>query len=484
MAWGRPLLVMLLTALAAAAPAHARTDLGGVPDVAGDPYALAVTPGALVYSSSGDFEPYGVFEQRSRGAVRRLRQFDSLGALRPPRGSGDLQRIVAVAASRQLVAVSVSTYGVSYEGEERYTKNGPAALAVARPRGRAVRLEQCRTTAFGPVAVSGTVVAYFGPGCDEDALGVRDTATGARRVLRPPARGDFVDLRLAGRFVAALIEGGPSDGDVIVYDWRGGRVAYRASGEPFALQDDGKLATLGGGGQPGCQAGDAIWFSPSEPRPHVLEGTGCDEDAVFIANDLVLSSRFAAPPAERHDDAQAEFVVTDLAGTTTTPLFTSQIGPASPRFPVYFDGTRVGYSTPRCDGGERIVIDTIAELMRGGPAGQELCTVSLRRIPAEVRVGRRFPRFALDFACRHGCEGYIRLWDPAEQRHVPFYGGDYANLGAPASRTARHELELGRTDAERLRRLGRLDLELRVEVLQIAGGSIVRTRPITFLPPP
>lgn len=477
----------LVLALTACAPAAAVTHLGGVSDTADDPGALAVTPRALIYSSAGDEEPYGIFEQRAERRVRRLRQFESLRALRPRLRYDEVVRGIQLAASSSLIAVAVSTVGVFVDGAEDSSDPGPSALDVAAPTGRAIRIQSCRAAELGPVAVSGRTVAYVGAGCDNAraGIGVRDIASGAARVLRPPAAGRFWDVQLAGRHMAGAVEGGSSDGDVIVYDWRRGRELYRIPGPPFALQDDGKVATLGGAPQPGCDVGDARWYSPAEPRAHVVPERGCFDDWVFMAHDRILSSRFLSAPVARGDLAQSDFVVSDLAGSDTMPLFTAQAGSSLLRVPVYFDGTRVGYSTPGCDARDRMVVDTVDHLARTGPVGQELCTVSLKRVPAQVKVRGRLHRFVLEFACRHGCEGRIRLWDPAEERYIGFYGsGEYASMGAPPSSWERHELGLTDTEGKRLRRLGRLDLELRVEVLQIAGGSIVRTQPIALLAAP
>jgi hypothetical protein len=467
----------LCLALVLAAPAQARTVLGDLPGTTADYDEHSVTRGALVYGHDGYSEPYGIFIRRGDRDVRRLRQFDSLGSLRARHPYADERRRgVSVGASDRLVAVAVATRSLHYDGNEEHAEPAPAAVAVAPPGARrAVRIASCRAATLESVRVDGRTVAYLGAGCDDDrtGIGVRDMTSGAARTIRPPAGSRFYELRLAGRYVAALVEG-RRDG-IVVYDWRSGRQLHRvpALGVDFALQRDGTLAYPDVGDA--CEGGEIRWTS-REGRRHVPRDPIC-ADGILLASDRILAIA-DQPPGE---DPRTQVMLTDLDGGNRTPLFESSVPGWSLRFPLLFDGTRIGYATPNCEAGERIVVDTVAELAASGPIAHERCTVSMSRIASRATVGSR-GGFRLVLACRNGCIGRIRLWDPAGQRHLAFYGlGEAASVRAPRSRATRHEFTLERDEAERLRRAGRLELELRVEVQQLGAPSTTRSKPLTLV---
>ena len=485
MAPPRSLVALVLSVglmLALASPAAGRTLLGDLPGEASEVDQHAVAPSVLAYGYDGGFQkPYGIFVQRAGGRPQRLRGFDPLRSLRSrERGADQYTRTVAVGASDRYVAVGVSSVAIFDDGSDEQRYPGPAVVAVSRPDGRRiVRIAQCRAREFPTVRVDGSTVAYLGGGCDPDNIGVRDMRTGASRIIRPPRDSWFYDVKVAGRYVAGALEGG--GGGVAVYDWRSGRRIYRAphASEGFSLASDGAVADVAPRPETGCPYGDARWFSPADPRPHVLPGAGCDDD-VLIAPGRILGSRFVDSVPDQ--GVRSEYFVADLLGRKRTAMFMAQIAPTYARYPVYFDGRRVGYSTPSCDGGERIVVDTVKELARGGPVPGETCRLSLRRVPARVRLVRS-SLARLRFPCSTGCSAHVRLWDPAAGEYLALEQGDYMATFSRRGGTATADIQLAPQDAERIARDGRLDLELRVEIFHPSGRSTHRARPLTLLPP-
>jgi len=463
--------VAVAAAIGTSASADARTVLGSVPETD----ATAITPNALFYAFDGEFEAFGVFRRGGDGKARRLPQFDGLRSLRAPvRDADENQRVVELAASRELVAISVSRISVFYEGAGESSEPGQSAIAVARPGGPARRLVQCERHQLGPVAVHGSVVAYLGAGC-RNWIGVRDTASGRARVLRPPAGGSFGDPVVAGRYVAAVETARDGAERIAVYDWTRGRRAYAVQGNSiFALDRDGTLAVLRGAGVAECAAGEVAWYSVREPRAHVLPGA-CDED-LFLANGRVLYSRLV--PGGSGPEPTLEYVATDLSSGDTMLLLRGGIGRA---WPVYFDGRSLGYAVPACDGGTAVGVDTVAGLRRRPPGAAGPCTVSLARVPRTVRLNAR-GEFVVVLTSRTGFDGSLSLFDPVAEQEVGLQGGNH-RVGAPERGRRERSIMLAAAEWDRLKSAGRLDVELRILVFQPAGANTLRSVPLTLLPP-
>jgi hypothetical protein len=446
------------------APAAARTFLGPEPLDTDD---VELTASSLVYAFDGESLPFGVYERRAGGRVRRLPEFDALRSLRPSRPDADNQkREIDLAASSKVVAVSVSALSEFYEGASESTEPGQSAVAVSRRDGRVRRLVRCERTSTGPVRVDDTIVAYVGAGC-RGWIGVRDMATGRSGVVRPPAGARFEDLQIGGRYVAAQEVGRTHR--IGVYDWQSGKRLYGApEAVEFVVTRSGALAVTRGRGDGVCYAEQVAWFSREEPVAHVLPGAACGE-SLLVAGDLVLWARRTTSGSEdvitRLPDGRTEFLVRPGEG----------VGWA------YFDGPRVGYLTSGCDGRGRVVVDPIQTLRAEGPPPVSPCDVSLEHVRRTARVGRR-GRLALRLACQAGCEGSIRLYDPAAQRNLSFYGGS-ANFLVEEGEPHTTVVYLADAEVRRLARAGRLEVELQVLVHQPAGGAVTRTAPLTLLAP-
>jgi hypothetical protein len=461
-----PILIAVAVALTGAGPANGRTVLGPLPETD----ATDVRPDRLLYAYDGDYGYSGVFDRRPGGRERRLRQFDSLYALRPSPAGDALERELSVTGSSALTAVSVSTGAVFYEGAADFTSPGPGAVAVARRGGPARRLVQCSTYPVGPVRVDGDVVAYIGAGC-RDQIGVRDTRTGRTLVLRPPAGRGFADLQLAGRYVAASEVDRSGEARFGLYDWRRGRrVRSLPQGEEFGLSASAAATTS-------CGPGEIAWYELPVRVRRTLPGAVCDE-RVLVAGRRALWAR--ALPGGDPADPVAEYVVTNLATGATHRILDSRT-PGGARFPVYFDGRELGYSTPGCHGGEEIVVDTPAELKRMGPYVPGPCEVSLAHLPRVARVSR-LAEFTIRLECATGCSGFVRLRDAAQQP-VLLRSGDHDAYAAEAGETTRVTIALADHEAERLKQAGRLEVELVFQVFQPNGSDTTRTAPLTLMAP-
>jgi hypothetical protein len=479
-------LLTLALGLTAAAPAQARTLLGDLPEgIRADPLALSVTPRDMVYAFDGYERSFGVYLKRGAGTARRLRQFDSLGRLEAPGGDrGDID--VSVSASDELVAVSVASRGLTDndEGFPPTESAGPSAVEVATRDGRARRLASCRKGRLDFVAVDGRTVAYVGAGCVNVRAGiaVHDLARGTKRTISPPRGNGFGNVRLAGRYLVGEVVNGPRSGTLIVYDWHRGRALYSApkngSENEFDIDRSGRLVTLGAGAPEGCDNGEVRWRSPAEPSAKIINGVGCSND-LRIAGGRVIASRLGA--AEQPEGVlRTEYVVSDLRGNAT-PLFNG-LRYGYGRYPVLWDGRNVGYSTPACDASERIVVDTLAELQANGPLAPESCTVATDELPTTVRV-KPNRSVVIRGRCPLGCQAVLRAFDPSVGRLLPFGSFEGMPLDAARGATEAAEGQLSEEDFKRLVEAGRLDVELRVEVHQVAGPRTTTTRPLTLLPP-
>jgi hypothetical protein len=488
----------LAVALHAASPATARTVFDPAPQV----YERTVTPGGLFYAYGQDEERVRVFVQPAAGPRRRLAQFDRLDRVRPGRDAhaDAVDRLVELAASRSLVAAAVYTYAVYFEGASDFKAPGPSAVDAAPPDGPAQRLAKCAKGTLRGVTVDGRTVAYLGADCAEDgAIAVHDTATGERFVVHPPAGRAFAYFDLAGRYLAVLsvlrtdFPGEPDDPQLGVYDWRTGAQLYTLPPpDGFAIAADGTLVTEQDARRDAaCMADGLAWHSLADPAPHPLAGRACQDD-LLVAGDRVLWSRRVSDrrtDAEREDQARLvefDYAVTDLAGEHAQRLFPPSTADRFVGYPVYFDGARVGYARPRCDGRETIVVDDVGFLERTGPPALDTCPILLREVPRRIQL-RPHGDFTIQLRCPRGCQGRVRLFDPARGRHLRFpnfVDSKFLRLDeVPPGGRPRVRVKLEKADRGRLARAGRLELQLRVESFQPDGRSLNRSAPLTVLPP-
>ena len=427
--------------------------------------------------------------QRGRRA-RSLRQFDALDRLRPPRGHGadGVSREVTFDADGARVAIAATVVLEYDEGADSDFVPSVSRLDTALLDGRAVTLATCRRAGLWAVAVDGDSVAWVD--CDPKQIRVRDLAArdGGSAILTDPSGRAFGRVKMAGTYIAAQFEGEAQP--VVVFDRRTGAKLYETAGvSGFDIQEDGKLAVQRArGGDAACNVEDVAWYSPAEPSAHTLPGPACGEE-LAIAGDRVLWSRRvsdertgSAASAPQAELVSHDVVTTDLSGGAVQPIFPQRAGPAVPtsRTVQAFDGERIAYAQSRCRG-DRVVVDSVAELARAGPAPFERCTVSLAAIPRRVTPSNR-GKFRLRFRCARGCDARIRLWVPSEQRYLTFpnfYGSDFLRIDElRPRRTQTLEFQLTRADRQLLARRRSLKVEVRAEADQPDFTTAQTTAPL------
>jgi hypothetical protein len=197
------------------------------------------------------------------------------------------------------------------------------------------------------VALDAGVAAYTELDCEGQTLRVvvRDVGHGGKPLVVRDAAisgGCCRDVAIAGQFVAW------SDrSEVVVYDRRGRRVAYRARVGPkagidvdlgFDLQPDGKLAVAYRLVEFARTGPTTIaWFSPSAPSPHVLPLRGTST-RVRIADDRITFERFLTPKASSLD-------IANLAGRAQTVARFAP--PVQLRSGFDFDGHHIAWASHR-----------------------------------------------------------------------------------------------------------------------------------------
>lgn len=348
--------------------------------------------------------------------------------------------------------------------------------------GPASRTARCRVDNLRPIAVDGDVVAYGGAACDPNraSLGVRDFSpgsTGGLRVFMGSPRVQFDPVKLAGRHVMGAVSTERGDdpteeGELVVWDWTTGAEIYRIRGPRSLgtftdLQADGKATAIYNAGEPKVLGGaDTVaWFSPAEPRPHVLPVRPC-EGSVFIADDRLLFSRPAPGRA-------CEPVLSDLAGSDVQPLRYGT-GQAVPRVES-FDGRRIAYTVPGCRG-SALVVDAIAELSEQRPPVRDRCVARLPRRGVAVRADPT-GAFSLPIACPRGCTGELELRLAGQPRPLTVRqsGGrratraDFATAPGQATRVS---LQLISSTLRRLSRQGAAAMTIRALIRQPNGATL------------
>ena len=273
---------------------------------------------------------------RQRGE-RVLYSSDSLALTRP------------LAASRTLLAFERTYPGCAPQPNVVCPQVEDALVGPLHgPFRTLVRPRKCSMPTLGnTVALDDGIAAYIDLDCDRQTLRVlvRDVGHGRKPLVVRDAAisgGCCRDVAIAGQFVAW------SDrSEVVVYDRRARRVAYRARIGPgagldvdlgFDLQPDGKLAVAY---RPVefARAGPTTieWFSPSAPRPRVLALRGTTT-RIRIAGDRIAFERFLSPKA-------SFLVIANLAGRAQTVARFAP--PVQLRSGFDFDGHRIAWASTR-----------------------------------------------------------------------------------------------------------------------------------------
>lgn len=306
---------------------------------------------------------------------------------------------------------------VGFTNFEAASQDGGVRLAALPFGGRAIKFSSCDIDGGSeppPLAASGTAVAYVDL-CDEDdpvVVGQLDRPHAAPLFSHESADSE-VDI--AGNYLAM----GNYDGrtrTVEVYDWRDGSLLYAVRAKldedeeragTFEVQADGKLAAILRGSGDFC---DAAWFSPAEPRPHVVGTTLCYGD-VRLASDRLAWMRIA----KQH----GELVVTPLGSPGRAAVrFPARQGSTS--VPPFFawDGRRLAYSVERCDGRSDLRVRTHTDAPafrdrkpRGCPLHLPSHTVYVKRHARSARIPLRCPR---------GCAGTIAVVKRYAGLYQPF----------------------------------------------------------------
>jgi hypothetical protein len=223
--------------------------------------------------------------------------------------------------------------------------------------------KRCPNDRSGDFDVDGDVVAYIETNCGERGPEVARVVAlpldGGRSptVLREAKTASSTcceGARLAHRFLAWSEGTPPRTPSVVVHDLHMGGTSYRAdptaapdySGRiKFDVQRDGKLLVAEQMPTRGVMFARLAWFSPAEPRAHVLPfqayiSEDGNWDGVRLAHDAFLFERLL-------DSGRSALVITDLKGQELTRLATFRF-PMTERWGDYdFDGNRAVWSERR-----------------------------------------------------------------------------------------------------------------------------------------
>jgi hypothetical protein len=318
-----------------------------------------------------------------------------------------------------------------------YIRGGP--VAGSRPR-----LSRCYD--FGELAPSVAVAGDHGAYddiCHNRVVVRRLDQPRAEPELVLPDDGGAVDLTASKLGVL-------TEGAIRVFERPAGTELLRVRGKfrntfwdaAFDMQDDGKVAARLYGG--GCSV---AWYSPAEPRPHVLGETDCDAD-VRIDGDRIAWMR---PRGKR-----AELVVSDLEGHdgVVARFPAGTVGPH-----VAFDSGRLAYAVGRCDGTDTLLLRTGVD----GPVWPDRDPV---RCPGKVtdrslRVPVKGDTVRVPMRCPRGCSGYFELpaYDFIDQ---PFRVRRHAHAA---------RLHLDRGTLDELSRHGSATLRLKLAFADRTGSS-------------
>jgi hypothetical protein len=281
------------------------------------------------------------------GGTGSLRQWTRQRGERVVYSSDSLALTRPLAASRTLLAFERTYPGCAPQPNVVCPQVEDALVGPLRgPFKTLVRPHKCSMPTLGnTVALDAGIAAYIDLGCNAQTLRilVRDVGhAGKPLVVRDAAisEGCCRDVAIAGDFVAWS-----EKSEVVVYDRRARRVAYRARIGPaagvdlgFDLQPDGKLAVayrpieLARGGPT-----TIAWVSPSAPRAHVLALRGTTT-RIRIAGDRFAFERFLSPKT-------SAIVIANLAGRVQT---VARFAPSVQlRSGFDFDGQNIAWASNR-----------------------------------------------------------------------------------------------------------------------------------------
>lgn len=400
---------------------------------------LRLTPHGAAYARFGP-RPLGLLPPSGR-----LRAFVEVRRVAPRRRPRTLFRLPTVALAGRIDSdISTFDFRLSTRRElasvmrvgENGNDEGPrvsrgslvahGALGAAAPRA----LERCASVPLdrrflipeppplAQIALDGTVEAYV-PACAPSPARaiVVDTATSA------PAKTVALDtgataLALAGRHLAVIAPGSAgsmpgSTSQVVVYDWRSGRVEARvglAGAQSLALTRDGTVAAIVGNYEgetiptaaSTTPCGNSIaWLSVADPTVRRLPG--CAEGTfIRVAGGRVATIGFRGPELPGPIPA---VITRPLAGSSparTVVKLPTFVGSLAESAMVDWDGSRVAYPLYRCYerlGG--IAVDRVGAVQ---PA-QATCRLTLH--PQRLRV--RNGDVTVAFRCPDGCSGEVLL---------------------------------------------------------------------------
>jgi hypothetical protein len=390
----------------AAAPAAASEDEVGP----------ALTNDGAVFADHGR-DGWRVKLVATDGGIRVLHQFDSLVSRRSSYPS-------TVAASPGRVAVS-DTRQYCYtepEGLRDFVCDPVRTeYRVAAPTETTSRsLEVCDNPARGApphaIDVTDDTVAYIGCNADDaDAVVVRSLSDPAAApfVIRPPTGQSFGAVRIAGRYVAAELQG-PT---LVVYDYSARQELYRVSGYSsdqgdFALQDDGTVAVVRANGRPprgDCPEFGVEYYTPAEPFAHRLPSPACWRGLALAGGRLVYE-RFAGARPPR-----SQLMLAGLGGLPELPVAATS-APSERLWDL--DATRVAYTDDTCTSAAgRVVVSSLEELRTMGFRPADTCPIRFaRRRPV---VERRNGVLAVRVACPRGCSASVDV-RPLGRRRSPW----------------------------------------------------------------
>lgn len=319
------------------------------------------------------------------GRGRVVRGFDRylFGSRKIFAGSGDTSDFSAsVEQAGRWIVVNARTTGYASEGAEGYSFPSGEVVVAGTARGRVRELQACPGIGGGTESLDGSRVALSS--CDGLKLVVHDLAHPRARPVEVPMRAisrrRMVSVTLAGGYLA-VVEYGPV-AEIRVLRWPSLKPVYtvtRAHVSPdFELARDGTLVVIRSPeGEPafGPAAGpsspclntrlEMVWLSPTEPVPHVLPGTPC-EDVASLHGDQVLFERLVAPAAQ--GNAETDVALTDLHGAAFRRVLANDTPTFAPSSVTFAADGSVEVQREGCGGTLRIDFFRLSDLLAGPPA--------------------------------------------------------------------------------------------------------------------
>ena len=308
-----------------------------------------------------------------------------------------------VSSTALVTGVGTADYEAADERDGARIRGG----LIGRPAFTFAACEDRTTGDPPPVSVWGNLVAYTNV-CGAERLLIRDLAHPRRDPLFRRYVGDD-EFDLAGHYIAIGNHYDPKAG-IAVYDWRTGALLYTVAADlwadedragTFELQPDGKLAAVLVGRGYYCEA---AWYSPAEPKAHVVGRTSCGADIRLHSDQLAWM---------RVGKRRGQLIVTRLGhvgravvrfpmsppGRGAFRLYTS--GTVEPTFA--WDGRRLAYALRSCDRGDALFLRRRV----AGPARRDRAPLRcpLRVGSRVLRVKRGANSVRIPLRCPRGCTG-------------------------------------------------------------------------------